>query len=60
METSVTAATTADGTERGGIMQITPSCDDLIIENLDGSTPGTDDPSGWCFILIPGAAPRAA
>ncbi|MEU8977542.1 hypothetical protein ACFVXW_33910 [Streptomyces sp. NPDC058251] len=41
-------------------MQITPSCDDLIIENLDGSTPGTDDPSGWCFILIPGAAPRAA
>ncbi|MEV6179146.1 hypothetical protein ACIHAR_25000 [Streptomyces sp. NPDC052016] len=40
-------------------MQISPSSDDLIIENLDGSTPGVDDSSGWCFIQITDAASRA-
>ncbi|MEU0399122.1 hypothetical protein ABZ318_02545 [Streptomyces sp. NPDC006197] len=34
-------------------MQITPSADDLIIENLDGTTGATGDPTGWCAILTP-------
>lgn len=37
-------------------MQINSSSDDLIIENLDGSALSTDDPTGWCFILISEAA----
>lgn len=37
-------------------MQINSGTDDLIIENLDGSALGTDDPTGWCFVLISEAA----
>lgn len=42
------------------ITSVTPGSDDLIIENLDGSTPGMDETPAWCFIQTPVQLVRAA